>query len=82
VVTSEEFTSWKASTNTKFFLKYLQDLREELKEELATGELTKDRADSSAMKYAEYIGMCSAILGILNIEYADISEFYKLDSEK
>lgn len=82
MVTNEEFTGWKASPITKFFLKYLRDYREDLKEELATGRLVAERADTTAMKHAESIGMCSLILDILGLEYLAISEFYKLETEK
>lgn len=82
MITNEEFADWKASLQTKFFLKYLQDYREDLKEELATGRLTGDRADTTAMRHAESIGMCSLILDILGLEYQAISEFYKLEMEE
>ncbi len=82
MVTNEEFVGWKASANTKFFLKYLNDYREFLKNELASGKLSNDKADTTAMKHAECIGTCNAILDILQLEYADITGFYNLDSEK
>lgn len=82
MVTSEEFVAWKGSRDTKFVLKYLQDFREELKEELASGHLAKDRADSTAIRYAEYVGMCTAIIEILGLEYSTITAFYKADSER
>lgn len=82
MITNEEFTGWKATPITKFFLKYLQDYREDLKEELATGQLVSERADATAMKHAESIGMCSLILDILGLEYSAISEFYKLEEKE
>lgn len=82
MVTNEEFRGWKAHTNTKFFLKYLQDYREFLKNELASGKLSSDKADTTAMRHAECIGTCNAILDILNLEYEDIAGFYKLEIEE
>ena len=82
MVTSDEFVGWKASPNTKFFLQYLNDYREERKKELANGNALRHSADSTAMKYAEYVGVCSVIEDILNLEYSLISEFYKLEAER
>lgn len=82
MVISDEFVGWKASSNTKFFLQYLNDYREFLKNELASGKLSKDRADTTAMKHAECIGTCNAILDILDLEYTDITGFYKLETER
>ncbi len=82
MVTSDEFVGWKASPNTKFFLQYLNDYREFLKNELASGRLSTDKVDATAMKHAECIGTCNAIADILAMEYSDITGFYNLDSEK
>ncbi len=82
MVTSDEFVSWKASPNTKFFLTYLNDYREFLKNELASGKLSSDKMEATAMKHAECIGTCNALLDILDLEYADISLFYKLETEE
>ncbi len=82
MVTSNEFKGWKASNNTKFFLTYLHDYREFLKNELASGKLSNDKADATAMRHAECIGTCNAIADILAIEYTDITGFYKLETEE
>lgn len=82
MVTNEEFKGWKGSLETKFFLRYLHDYREMLKNELASGKLSSDKADATAMKHAECIGTCNAILDILGLEYEDITGFYKLEIEE
>ena len=82
MVTSEEFKGWKGSLETKFFLKYLQDYREFLKNELAGGKLSSDKADATAMRHAECIGTCNAILDILGLGYEDITGFYKPETEE
>jgi hypothetical protein len=81
MLTQEEFNGWKSDQTTQFFLRYLQDYREQLKEELINGNLTKDRADSTAMKHAEYIGACSILLDIIGLDHASIIEFYKPQKE-
>lgn len=57
-------------------------MRERYKRELASGMLLKDTADSTAMRYAEYVGVCSVIGDILNIEYSLITEFYESEIER
>ena len=82
MVTNDEFMGWKASQQTKFFLKYLNDYREFLKNELASGKLSNERMDATAIKHAECIGTCNAILDILGLGYEDITGFYKLETEE
>lgn len=80
MVTSEEFASWKASRVTKWVMEAIKLEREKLKEELAVLSLSDSGA--LAVKHAEYVGMCTALFEMLNLSYQNVSDVYKLDSEK
>lgn len=79
MVTSEEFTGWKNHPVTKWVMESLKIEREKLKEELASMSLAD--AGTLAMKHAEYVGMCAALLDVLTLEHQGISGVYNLDRE-
>ncbi len=78
MVTSDDFSDWKSNPFTKWVMESIRLEREELKEELATISISDTGA--RALKHAEYVGMCSALSGVLDLKYHERVELYKLDS--
>lgn len=80
MLTSDEFIDWKSNPLTKWVMESIRLEREQLKEELATISLSD--VGTRALKHAEYVGMCSALSGVLDLKYHERVELYKLDSEE
>lgn len=67
----QELLDWREHPTTAKIFALFKKIREELKEDLVSGEYSFPEADSTAMSHAKIIGQCSALERILNIEYED-----------
>lgn len=67
-LTEEEVKEWLLHPTTQAFKKHLTSLREQLKEQWASGSFSQDSEFKNAMQQAKYIGQCQLLEDLLDVD--------------
>lgn len=66
MVHKEEWEEWQKSPAHRFYLKYLTKLRENVKEEWAQGNYTREDVAATAQMNAKFIGVVETLERLIN----------------
>lgn len=76
-MTKEEFDGWKTQPETKYFLNYLKDAREYMKERWAEGDFTFESDEVSNVKNIDAICRAQIYKDIIEMDFEQIDRFYQ-----
>jgi hypothetical protein len=67
----KDFLDWQMHPVTQFFVGQLENMREEMKEGLASGTYTRDSCEATALMHADIIGRCTVLDQIRKLDPSD-----------
>lgn len=73
-ISAREFTDWQHDAVTTLVMRWLKSSREDLKEQMATGECIRATTEDTALEYTAWQARCEAYEDILSLTYVGLMD--------